>query len=405
MNIAIASCAQIMVPREVDPEAVEELIGFWKNAAEPPLKCVGRHGHTTVWTDRWMIIHGGHGDSGPLNSTCAYDFVNNDWMMVSESPLKGRFGHTAVWTETQMIIFGGEDEVDNFFDDGALLTFNSDGSHSWSGPISTIGTPSPRSSHICEWNPLANEMVCWGGFDAQSPSEGPSLSSSARYSPETDEWRAAWPTETGLLDYCAVSAGAKLLVWDFKGQKGYSYDYSGNGTWDAMCNEAQCNASVPESRTQAACAWTGEELVVWGGNSLQPGHPTLNTGGRYHPETKSWISITPPPPDILEARREHQAVWVSCSPCFENGAVAFLGGDQPGLPPMQGGALYDPYLDSLDQLAWTKISSIGSPVGEAGFSLISTGNGVVMGFGHGQEAGVLRSVGLYLPCGYGNDPE
>lgn len=399
MNIAIALCAQIVVPRDIDPEAADGPVGFWKNAAEPPPGCVGRHGHTTVWTDRWMIIHGGHGDSGPLNSTCAYDFINNDWMMVSNSPLAGRFDHSAVWTGTEMIIFGGEAEIDNYFGDGALLTFNDDGSHSWSNPIATLGAPSPRSSHVCEWNPLANEMVCWGGFNATSESEGPSMSSTACYSPGTNKWRTDWPTETGLLDYCAVSAGAKLLVWGLKEQKGYSYDYSGNGTWNSMCDEAQCNAGVPESRTQAACAWSGNELVVWGGSSMQPGHPTLNTGGRYDPETKSWTPMTPPPPDILEARQEHQAVWVSHSFCFENGAVAFLGGDQAGLPPLKGGALYDPYLDSLGQMAWTKISSIESPIGEAGFSLISTENAIVMGFGHGQEDGVLRSVGLYFFCG------
>jgi hypothetical protein len=50
--------------------------------------------------------------------------------------------------------------------------------------------------------------------------------------------------------------------------------------------------------------WTGDEMIVWGGNNVSS---NLNTGGKYDPSTNSWTatSLT----NVPARRIFHTAVW------------------------------------------------------------------------------------------------
>src|SRR5437899_9548616 len=71
--------------------------------------------------------------------------------------------------------------------------------------------------------------------------------------------------------------------------------------------------NVPSGRIHHTAAWTGSEMIVWGGF----GGSYLNTGGRYNPSTDSWIATSttnaPGPRDY------HTAVWTGSEMIIRGG--------------------------------------------------------------------------------------
>jgi hypothetical protein len=53
--------------------------------------------------------------------------------------------------------------------------------------------------------------------------------------------------------------------------------------------------------------WTGDEMIIWGGNGSLYGWLPLDTGGRYHPSTDTWIPTSTIGAPAAGFR--HSAVW------------------------------------------------------------------------------------------------
>jgi hypothetical protein len=140
--------------------------------------------------------------------------------------------------------------------------------------------------------------------------------------------------------------GDALFVWG--GQDGSSdlgdgavYDPS-KDAWTALANQG-----APSPRDLAAAVWTGSHVVVWGGGpGVGVGGKALATGARWARATSSWVPIADagaPAP-----RRAPIAAWTGS-------AVLIWGGTDEGNG-VAGGALYD---DAAD--AWKPISDVGAP--------------------------------------------
>ena len=78
----------------------------WTNTATPaPPK---RSLHTAVWTGSEMIVWGGSGPNGWLNTGGRYNPATDSWILTSTTNApSARDSHTAVWTGSEMIIWGG----------------------------------------------------------------------------------------------------------------------------------------------------------------------------------------------------------------------------------------------------------------------------------------------------------
>jgi hypothetical protein len=86
------------------------------------------------------------------------------------------------------------------------------------------------------------------------------------YNPTTADWRRFPAMEPGRIGAVTAWTGSRLLVWGgdvgrtalapLRG--GLSFDPAGDG-WTPLPR------SPLEARTDAVAAWTGRELVVWGG--------------------------------------------------------------------------------------------------------------------------------------------
>ena len=65
---------------------------------------------------------------------------------------------------------------------------------------------------------------------------------------------------------------------------------------------------VPTPRFGHTAVWTGNEMIIWGGEGEGVVFPNkLNTGGRYDPLTDTWTAVSMR--NAPEARDDHTAVW------------------------------------------------------------------------------------------------
>jgi hypothetical protein len=73
----------------------------------------GRSGHTGVWTGSEMIVWGGNGSSGFLNTGGSYNPSTNSWTATTTTNAPSpRTFHTGVWTGTEMIVWGGLEDTE-----------------------------------------------------------------------------------------------------------------------------------------------------------------------------------------------------------------------------------------------------------------------------------------------------
>jgi hypothetical protein len=96
-----------------------------------------------------------------------------------------------------------------------------------------------------------------------------------------------------------------MIVWG--GYNGSAL--SDGGRYNPAANSwASISASgVPTARYYHTALWTGNEMIVWGGQNS--GTSILKDGGRYFPTENSWKSIASS--GAPDERALHTAVWTS----------------------------------------------------------------------------------------------
>ena len=329
--------------------------------------------HTAVWTGTEMIIWGGYSYDGNnehfWNTGGRYNPSTNSWIATTTANAPdGREFHTAVWNGNEMIVWAG-------YNRSRLNTGGryNPGTDSWT-PTSTTNAPSVRSGHTAVWN--GSEMIVWGGavdfFPYYSNTGG-------RYNSVTDTWAAISETNTpsGRTAQSAVWTGSEMIVWG-----GYSFDvYSGiysyfgtGGRYDPQA-DSWASASPPLSGSNPTGAWTGSEMIVWGGG-------VSNTGLRYNPVTDTWIStstINAPSP-----RAGQSAVWTGSE-------MIIWGGWDGNGSFFNSGGRYDPTTDS-----WLATSTTNAPVGRDLHTAVWTGSEMIV-WGGSNGMHLVNTGGRYNP--------
>ena len=251
---------------------------------------LGRSLHTAVWTGSEMIVWGGYNGFDPFNTGGRYNASTDSWTATStvNAPF-ARVGHTAVWTGIQMIVWGGQG-VGNT---GGRYSPNTD---SWT-VTSTTNAPTARGGHTAVWS--GSEMIVWGGYQFGVGD----TNTGGRYNPNTDSWAATSTTNapSARLRHTAVWNDSEMIVWGgiTSGPNPTYFNTGGKYNPGTDSWTATCTTNAPAARADHTAVWTGNEMIVWGGD--------LNTGGRYNPGTDSWTatSTTGAP----AARSYHTAVW------------------------------------------------------------------------------------------------
>ena len=230
-----------------------------------------RYQHTALWTGSEMIVWGGNTFSSPLpRGGGRYDPVTDTWRATSlvNAPA-GRAGHTAVWTGNEMIVWGGTSNGSSYLNDGGRYDPSLD---KWAQVPARAGLPTGRAWHTAVW--AGDEMIVWGGQDSNS-----ALGDGGRYDPVNDVWH---PMASSDLreEHGAVWTGARMLVWG--GNAGDALQLRTGGRYDPASDTwlpTSVSDVTPIGRRQHATVWTGNEMIVWGGQGTYD--YGQNSGGRY----------------------------------------------------------------------------------------------------------------------------
>jgi hypothetical protein len=110
------------------------------------------------------------------------------------------------------------------------------------------------------------------------------------YNPMTDSWTLVTP-HLGHTDGAHVWTGSHMLVWGGIESNG-SFSNAGalfNPVTNSWTDISTTGAPSPR-QIYDGHAWTGEELLVWGGYNNIVGE--LGNGGRYDPDTDTWSPIS-----------------------------------------------------------------------------------------------------------------
>ena len=350
----------------------------------------GRSSHTAVWTGEEMIVWGGSNASGPLSSGGIYTPGTDSWTATSAAGAPTpRCGHTAVWTGSAMIVWGGFSGAGflspgQALGDGAVYTPATD---SWVA-TTLAGSPAGRYLHTAVWTGSA--MIVWGGLNG-SGLPGQPFGDGAVYTPATDSWVATSlaGAPSGRSFHTAVWTGSAMIVWG--GFEGADLLAPGNCRDDGAVYTAATDSwtatsltGAPQGRAAHSAVWTGSEMIVWGGSPDGSGYSALDSGGRYDPETESWVATSSggggPAP-----RADHTAVWTGSE-------MIVWGGLDSNFNLTNSGARYAPATDS-----WMATSTTGAPVGRDGHGAVWTGSEMIVWGGGAGDVTVTNSGGLYTP--------
>jgi hypothetical protein len=171
-------------------------------------------------------------------------------------------------------------------------------------PVYETGNPakiqalSERAAHSSVWT--GTEMITWGGFYISSDVKYTYYDDGARYNPSTDTWTMMSAVNAPVKSayHSTAWTGTEMIVWggldstnvDFFGNQTFFFHNSGkrynpaSNTWINITT-----TGAPSARARAPAVWTGTNMVVWGGNDGAVG---VNDGGRYNPVSNTWSPVS-----------------------------------------------------------------------------------------------------------------
>ncbi|HZQ78479.1 MAG TPA: hypothetical protein VFE55_14175 [Acidimicrobiia bacterium] len=210
-------------------------------------------------------------------------------------------------------------------------------------------------------------------------------------------WRklAAGPLR-GRHGASAVWTGREMVVWGGAWRAGNASIWLDDGAaYDPAGDRWRPLARSPLApRSDAVIAWTGHEVLIWGGQkqgSLEGFGDEYDDGALYDPARDTWkpMAIWP-----LASRYGARAVWTGTRLVVWGGASAEAG-DQP--PPLADGAAYDPGSNRWTKLAAAPLAGRIAPLGaaRAGAALLSWGLGPF----DGDRRAPVSDSAVYDPIG------
>jgi len=359
----------------------------------------GQQGHTSIWTGSEMIVWGGQGVAGYLNTGGRYNPATDSWLTISTANApSARIDHTAVWTGSEMIVWGGQCCCNPY------CTLNTGGRYnpatdSWVA-TSAANAPSARSGHTAVWT--GSKMIVWGGNGGPSyfnsgrdapqpvdtpvptptptPTAPPAIGTGGIYNPVTNSWTTISTTNapSARLSHTAVWTGSEMIVW---GGTNFSDYFDTGGRYNPNTNSwtAVSTTNAPAARFRHTAVWTGSEMIVWAGNN---GSSRLNTGGRYNPTTDNWTATTMT--NSPSPREFHTAVWT--------GSEMIVWGGYDGSLLLNTGGRYNPGTDS-----WAATSTVNAPTDRYFHTAVWTGSEMIVWGGYDVSNTPVNTGGRYNP--------
>ncbi len=250
--------------------------GEWQAIPEAPgdRRCAA----AVVWADDELLVFGGHRDNGPpgpgdrFDDGLAYDPATDQWRELPPAPLEPRAGAIAVWTGNELIVYGGHTQADagegfEYLTDGAAYD---PATEQWR-PIEDAPLP-PRAGQHGVW--VGDELVVLGGDDPD-PDAAAAGGEAAAYDPADDSWSTLADDPWPEADYTPVLADDVVyLLGSGSPDPGPDEETPEDPPAFAayLIEEDQWieRPDPPDGpRMHHDLAWTGAQLVVWGGQAQE----------------------------------------------------------------------------------------------------------------------------------------
>jgi hypothetical protein len=292
--------------------------GAWEELPDAPIE--PRLNHAAAWTDDRMIVWGG-GDADAVRADgAAWDPGAEEWRALPEAPIAARWAHHVFWTGDALLVWGGTagpDHLAECYVDGALYD-----------PVTGMWDEVPaapggaRCAAAGVWT--GDELLVYGGYDAAGPpSPGDLHDDGVAYDVAAGQWRSI-PAAPVTARHGAEAAwtGSELVVYGGTGpdveplSDGAAYDPA-TGTWRTIAD------SPLSPRTGSVSVWIGDALLIFGGRDSEDGGFT--DAAAYDPQADSWRELA----DVPVVLGTAEAVWTGdvayvLGAAEEEGAAGFL---------------------------------------------------------------------------------
>jgi hypothetical protein len=151
-----------------------------------------------------MIVWAGQGNAGILNDGARYIPHLAQWNTVAAGPPDGVINHSAVWTGDAMIMWGGELSSGDATDWGGIYD---PGADSWTPTSTDFNCHPPACHHAAVWTDM-------GMFISHGYRPSMALYSVCTiYDPVTNWWTKTPDEGTERGDHTAVWTGSQVIVW------------------------------------------------------------------------------------------------------------------------------------------------------------------------------------------------
>jgi hypothetical protein len=205
--------------------------------------------------------------------------------------------------------------------------------------------PEVRSEAATAWT--GSQLLVWGGYEYVGSNEDPDAGGFA-FDAATRRWESLPPSPLeGRSGAASAWTGRELLIWG--GWDGGFRDppYFGDGAaFDPVDGTWRSLAPAPIEARTAFSVWTGKELIVWGSTERAV---RRRDGAAYNPSNNTWRTIADGPIDITDG----SAVWTGDEMIVFGAA---LDGNNHADTPTAIGAAYDPASDTWRALPPSDLS-------------------------------------------------
>jgi hypothetical protein len=223
------------------------------------------------------------------------------------------------------------------------------------------GPPEVRHHGATRW--AGETLLMWGGsvpgFTKTPTADGFVFDSRTR------AWSGIAASPLGARVYPASAwTGQELLVWGGLSGDSLSTGQLGDGAaYDLRRRTWRTLPPAPISPRAPLSVWTGEELLVWG-TAVRVGRPPRD-GAAYRPATDSWRRIPDAPVEVSDAT----AVWTGTE-LIVFGAKLSLADNSPATGTAVGAA-YNPATDRWRRLPASTLSPQASTAAWSGTEVIA----------------------------------
>lgn len=256
-----------------------------------------------AWTGAELVIWGGSDGVSTLADGKIYTPSTDSWSDLP--PLGGvtlsrryNVGNRSTWIDSPsmaaLFIWGGYDgSPPSSKGDGALLR-KSGGTWSWI-QVNPTNAPGPRHAPCVVWT--GSKVIVWGGYNQAS---GTVLNNGKLYDPVTNTWSATFmsttnaPTARTSASFCWT--GTEMLVWGGFVDPNTNAATNTGAAYNPVTDQWRPLPSAGLSVRYAACSeWTGSDFIVWAGTTYNAGvYTVVDDGARYSPTTDSWVKLPSP---------------------------------------------------------------------------------------------------------------